>query len=255
VSTGNLNEQTAHVYGDHCLLTSNRSVMADINRIFNFLESPKSGIEPLRLCQTLMVCPTNMRREITALINREIKNAKAKKEASIILKLNSLSDADLIEKLYEAAHAGVSVKMIVRGIFCAAIENTKFKRPIAAISIVDEYLEHARVIIFHNDGKEKVYISSADWMVRNLDHRVEAAVPVLDKNIAEELKDLLNIQLKDNVKARWLDNHLSNHYVSGNEEHKVRSQIEIYNYLHQKTLQVSEVVLEETQSLKGITTD
>ncbi|HEX8279536.1 MAG TPA: polyphosphate kinase 1, partial [Segetibacter sp.] len=164
VSTGNLNEQTAHVYGDHCLLTSNRSVMADINRMFNYLESPKSGMEPLKLCQTLMVCPTNMRREIIALINREIKNAKSKREASIIIKLNSLSDANLIEKLYEAAHAGVSVKMIVRGIFCAAIENTKFKKPVTAVSIVDEYLEHARVMVFHNDGKEKVYISSADWM-------------------------------------------------------------------------------------------
>ncbi|MDB5249080.1 MAG: ppk1 [Segetibacter sp.] len=244
VSTGNFNEQTARIYGDHCLLTSNRHIMADINKIFNYLENPKGGNQPLKLCQTLMVCPTNMRREINALIAREIKNAKAKKEASIIVKLNSLSDAALIEKLYEAAHAGVSVKMIVRGIFCAAIENPKFKKPITAISIVDEYLEHARVLIFHNDGKEKVYISSADWMVRNLDHRVEAAVPVLDKHIADELKDIISIQLRDNVKARWLDNELSNNYVTCNEEKKVRSQIEIYNYLHQKTIHVTEHVVE-----------
>jgi polyphosphate kinase len=193
-----------------------------------------------------MVCPTGMRRDITTLINREIKNAKAKKEASIIIKLNSLSDAPLIEKLYEAAQSGVSVKMIVRGIFCAAVENPKFKKPITAISIVDEYLEHARVMIFHNDGKEKVFISSADWMVRNLDHRVEAAIPILDKNLAEELKDLLDIQLNDNVKARWLDNDLSNNYVSVKEQHKIRSQIEIYNYLNKKTLRQNETVVEAT---------
>ncbi|MCW3107678.1 MAG: ppk1 [Segetibacter sp.] len=244
VSTGNLNEQTARVYGDHCLLTSNRNVMADINRIFNFLESPKAGFEPLKLCQTLLVCPTNMRHELNALINREIKNAKAKKEASIILKLNSLSDADLIEKLYEAAEAGVVVKMIVRGIFCAVVQNSKFKKPISAISIVDEYLEHARVLIFHNDGKEKVYISSADWMVRNLDHRIEAAIHVTNKDIIAELKDIINIQLQDNVKARWLDRDLSNTYVPTDENHKVRSQIEIYNYLQGKTRHLQESFLE-----------
>jgi len=245
VSTGNLNEQTARVYGDHCLLTSNRHVMSDINRIFNYIENPKAGNEPLKLCQTLMVCPTNMRHEINGLINREIKNAKSKKPASITIKLNSLSDTILIEKLYEAAHAGVEVKMIVRGIFCAVVESSKFKKPITAISIIDEYLEHARVMIFHNEGKEKVYISSADWMVRNLDHRVEAAILVTDKNILEELKDIINIQLRDNVKARWLDKDLSNKYVSSlDEEKKTRSQIEIYNYLYQKTMQLNKIAIE-----------
>jgi polyphosphate kinase len=178
------------------------------------------------------------------MINKEIKNAKASKEASIILKLNSLSDADLIEKLYEAAQAGVVVKMIVRGIFCAVVENSKFKRPISAISIVDEYLEHARILIFHNDGKEKVFISSADWMVRNLDHRVEAAIPVTNKDIIKELKDIISIQLQDNVKARWLDKELSNNYVETDEHHKVRSQIEIYNYLQAKTQHLEDRVPE-----------
>lgn len=244
VSTGNLNEQTSRVYGDHCLLTSNKAVMGDINRIFNFLEIPKAGSEPLKLCQTLLVCPTNMRSELIALINKEIKNAKAKKEAYIILKVNSLSDAELIEKLYEAAEAGVTVKLIVRGIFCAVVENNKFKKPITAISIVDEYLEHARVIIFHNDGKEKVYISSADWMVRNLDHRVEAAIHVTNKDIIAELKDIISIQLQDNVKARYLNKELSNTYVPTDEHHKVRSQIQIYNYLQQKTLHLEDTVPE-----------
>lgn len=234
VSTGNLNEQTAKVYGDHCLLTSNRSIMSDINRMMSYLENPKAGNNVLRLCQTLMVCPTNMRKELIALINKEIRNARMKKKATIIIKLNSLSDEELIEKLYEAAQAGVKIKMVVRGIFCAVADNPKFKRPITAISIVDEYLEHARVIIFHNGGKEKVFISSADWMVRNLDHRIEAAVPILDKNIAQELKDILTIQLKDNVKARALDKDLLNRYVPTDEQNKVRSQIEIDNYLLKK---------------------
>ncbi len=234
VSTGNLNEQTAKVYGDHCLLTSNRNIMSDINRIMNYLENPKARIDILQLCQTLMVCPTSMRKELIALINKEIRNARVKKKASITIKLNSLSDVELIEKLYEAALAGVKIKMVVRGIFCAAVDNPKFKKPITAISIIDEYLEHARVIIFHNGGKEKVFISSADWMVRNLDHRVEAAVPILDKNIAQELKDIINIQLKDNVKARALDRDLSNRYMPADEQNKIRSQIEIDNYLLSK---------------------
>jgi polyphosphate kinase len=241
VSTGNLNERTAKVYGDHCLLTANRNIMADINRIFNYLENWHLGNAHLKACKTLLICPTGMRHEIEVMINREIKNAKAKKEAYIILKTNSLSDSRLIEKLYEAALAGVEIKMVVRGIFCAMIENKKFMKHITAISIVDEYLEHARVMIFCNGGKEKVYISSADWMVRNLDHRVEAAVPVNDAAIKQELKDIIHIQLKDNVKARTLNNELSNNYVTSTSKKKVRSQIETYNYLYQKTVKQSAV--------------
>jgi len=241
VSTGNLNERTAKVYADHCLLTSNRNIMADINRIFKYLENWHVGNAPLRACKTLLVCPTGMRREIELLINKEIKNAKAKKQASIILKTNSLSDTRLIEKLYEAAAAGVEIKMVVRGIFCAMVENKKFKHPITAISIVDEYLEHARVMIFANGGNEKVYISSADWMVRNLDHRIEAAVPVNDPMIRQELIDIIHIQLRDNVKARVLNNELTNNYVTSASKKKVRSQIETYNYLYQKTVKHSAV--------------
>ncbi|MDX2046716.1 MAG: polyphosphate kinase 1 [Chitinophagaceae bacterium] len=234
VSTGNLNESTSKIYCDHCLLTSNRNIMADVNKMFSYLERPKTGLKNLRMCKTLMVSPVYMRRELIQLIDREIRNAKAGKKAIMWIKLNSLSDEILIQKLYEAAGAGVEIKMVVRGIFCALTENKKFKLPIYAVSIVDEYLEHARVLIFHNDGKEKVFISSADWMLRNLDHRVEAAVPVLDKETGKELKDILEIQLKDNVKARWLDNALSNEYVRTKGK-RVRSQIDIYNYLLQKT--------------------
>ena len=241
VSTGNMNERTAKVYADHCLLTSNRNVMADINRIFKYLESPKIGLQHLKTCKTLLVCPTDMRRHIHLLIDKEIKIAKLGKPASIILKLNSLSDAKLIQKLYEAAQAGVEIKMIVRGIFCAQTEQKKLKNNMSAISIVDEYLEHARVLIFHNNGDEKIYISSADFMVRNLDHRIEVAIPVTKKELKQELKDIIHIQLRDNVKARWLDNDLSNNYVPSAGKKQIRSQVETYNYLYKKILKPVEV--------------
>jgi polyphosphate kinase len=235
VSTGNLNEKTATMYGDHCLLTSNRNIMADVNRMFTYMEKWKNGLGPLKACKTLIPCPIMLRKELYRMINAEIKAVKNKKNASIILKINSLSDQELIYKLYEAARAGVEIKLIVRGIFCMLPENKKFKKQVTAISILDEYLEHARVFIFHNQGKEKVYISSADWMVRNMDHRVEATCPVTDADIRKELKDILNIQLADNVKARWLDNGLQNKYKK-NLSKKIRSQIEIYQYLNQKNI-------------------
>lgn len=233
VSTGNLNEKTARLYGDHCLLTSDRHIMADVNRMFAYLENPKN-IQSLKACKKLIVSPVSMRRQLHILIDKEIKSAREKKHAAITLKLNSLSDEDLILRLYSAAKAGVKIRMIIRGICCMYTQNKKFKKKVRAISIVDEYLEHARVMIFHHDGKEKVFISSADWMVRNIDHRVEAACPVLDKEIQNELKEILAIQLADNVKARVLDNELSNEYVQNDNTKKIRSQIETYNYLLKK---------------------
>jgi polyphosphate kinase len=246
VSTGNLNEKTARMYGDHCLLTSDRHIMADVNRLFNYLEKWKEGTAPLKACKILIPCPTSLRREIVKMILRETRLAREKKTAAITLKMNSLSDEDLIEKLTEAAKAGVRIKLIVRGIFCMFSENSKFLIPVEAVSIIDEYLEHARVFIFHNGGKEKTYISSADWMVRNLDHRVEVTCPVLDEAITQELKEILDIQLADNVKARWLDNGLQNNYVRDDRE-KVRAQIEIYNYLYQKAVPAEAIaVIAET---------
>lgn len=151
----------------------------------------------------------------------------------MIIKMNSLSDIEMIQKLYEAARSGVVVKLIVRGIFCMLSQNKKFKHKVTAISIVDEYLEHARVFVFHNNGKPKVFISSADWMIRNLEHRVEATCPVTDPKLKSELIDILNIQLSDNVKARVLDNELKNKYVQSASK-KLRSQEAIYNYLFNK---------------------
>ena len=254
VSTGNLNEKTATLYGDHCLLTSDRHIMADVNRMFNYLERWKDGMQFLKACKTLIPCPISMRKELHKLISKEIKNAKEGKPAAILLKMNSLSDEELIDRLYEAAKAGVELKLIVRGIFCMFSENKKFLKPVQAISIVDEYLEHARVYIFHNEGKEKVYISSADWMLRNLDHRVEATCPIHDENIKKVLKNILEIQLNDNVKARILDNDLSNWYMRDKTKRRVRSQVEIYNYLYQKTLKIPET-LQPMPEINGLMND
>ncbi len=240
VSTGNLNENTAKLYGDHCLLTSDPRIMADANRIFNYLEHPKSRRHLLENCKTLVVAPTGMRNYFISLIEQEIKMARNKKKAAIILKVNSLSDITLIDKLTEAAKEGVEIKMIIRGICCMFTDNKKFKEKIEAVSIVDEYLEHARVIAFRNGGNNRVFISSADWMVRNLDHRVEAACPILEKSNKKELIDILKIQLRDNDKARILDNNLENIMKERDGEHVVRSQVDTYNYLYTKHFKVKE---------------
>lgn len=234
VSTGNLNEKTSLVYVDFCLLTSNKAIMADINRVFRFLENPKT-MAPLTACKTLLTAPVSIRKQMMSMMEREIKAAKTKKKSFITLKLNSLSDEKLITKLYDAVNASVPVNCIVRGIFSASFNTAKSKYHITAISIVDQFLEHARLYWFGNGGKEKMYISSADWMVRNLDHRVEVAVPIFDKHIRHEIRDIINIQLSDNVKARNLNDGLRNEYVEGNPNKKVRSQIAIYQYLLHKT--------------------
>ncbi|NAW51186.1 polyphosphate kinase 1 [Elizabethkingia argentiflava] len=233
VSTGNFNEKTAKIYGDHMLMTSDKSIMADINRIFSLLKKPKQDpLSALAKCKTLLVCPQHMRDKIMSYIDKEIEEAKAGHKAEIIVKVNSLSDKDLIKKLYEAAKAGVSIKMIVRGIYCAVNQKT-FKKKIHTVSIVDEYLEHSRIMYFYQGGKELMYLSSADWMTRNLDYRIEAAVKINNKILRKELKDILDIQLRDNVKARNLGTHLKNEYYTDDKK-PFRSQIETYNYLKQK---------------------
>ncbi len=235
VSTGNLNENTAQYYSDHCLLTTNRNIIADINRIFAFLESLHMKTDSLNACKALPVSPVNMRSFFSAQIRKEIRLAKKGKGASVILKMNSLVDHDLIEDLYEAARSGVDVRIIIRGICCVYTEHKTFKKKIQAISIIDEYLEHGRIFVFGSGDKQQVYISSADWMVRNLDHRIEAACPIYDPGIQQELTDILEIQLAENVKGRILDNEQQNHYVvrdAGTPE--VRSQVAVYDYLLNK---------------------
>lgn len=234
IGTGNLNEKTALTYTDHCLLTSNQKIMSDIDHIFNFLEKPKASLKQLTACKSLWVSPWNMRREIIKKIDHEIKLAKSGEPSKIIVNVNSLSDEKLIKKLYEAADAGVSIHLIVRGVFCGVVDQKRFAQPMTAISIVDEYLEHSRIWFFQNGGQEDIYIASADWMVRNLDFRIEVAVPIWDEEIKEELKHILKTKLGDNVKARLLDGELSNRYFTSGGKRKVRSQVAIYRYLKRK---------------------
>ena len=235
VSTGNLNESTAKVYADHCLLTSNRQIMADINRVFDCLERPIPNLTGLKTCRTLIPAPISMRKFFQAQIQKQISLSKRKKRGSLVVKLNSLSDDQLIHDLYDAAKAGVKSSFVVRGIFCGVMDQKSFKKQPQAISIVDQYLEHARVFIFGEEEQKQVFISSADWMVRNLDHRVEVACPIIDKEIQTELSHIMNIQLKENEKARILDAALSNQYVVPEEgEPWLRSQVAIHDYLKNK---------------------
>jgi polyphosphate kinase len=176
-----------------------------------------------------------MRSAFMALVDNEIKQNKKTKKGKIIIKLNSLVDKVMIEKLYSAAKAGVDINLVIRGICCAYPEQKIFKNHMKAISIIDDYLEHARVFIFDNGGKPLVFISSADWMVRNLDHRIEVACPIFNADIQQELIDIMNIQLAENVKGRKLDNEQSNEYVErGAKDPVVRSQVAIYKYLRNK---------------------
>ena len=233
ISTGNLNEKTAKIYADHCLLTANVQLMNEAIRIFTYLENWQQGDKPIAKMRNLLISPINMRNSILQLIENEIKFSKQGKTAKIIIKLNSLTDISLIEALYKAIKANVEVHLIIRGILTLKLNSEKANQKLNAISIVDQYLEHARVMIFHNNGNEKVYISSADWMVRNLDHRIEVATPIFDVNIKKELIEIINIQLKDNQKARILDAELLNKYVPLSGK-KNKSQEETYNYLKRK---------------------
>ena len=230
ISTGNLNEKTAKIYADHCLLTSNRLLMNEVSKIFDYLLHWQMGDKPIAKMKHLLVSPINMRASLIELIENEIKFAKKGKPAKIIIKLNSLSDLTLLENLYKASKQGVEVHLIIRGIFTLKKANAQLN----AISIVDQYLEHARVMIFQNNGNEKVYLSSADWMVRNLDHRIEVATPIYDKKLKQELIDIINIQLKDNQKARILDAELLNKHVPLVGRKTVRSQEETYQFLINK---------------------
>lgn len=231
ISTGNLNEKTAKIYADHCLITKNINLMNEANRIFNYLTNWQQGDKPIAKMRNLLISPINMRSTFIQLIEQEILFAKKGFQASITIKLNSLTDPTLIEALYKAAKAGVKVNLIIRGILTLKNTNEKNGEKINAISIVDQYLEHARVLIFHNKGKQKVFISSADWMVRNLDHRIEVAVPIIDPVLKKEMIDIIAIQLKDNQKARILDNELSNKYVPSTRSASFKSQEETYKFL------------------------
>jgi polyphosphate kinase len=231
VGTGNFNEQTATLYSDHSLFTSRKEITSEVSKLFDFFENNLH----LHKYQHLVVSPLSMRKKMVAHIDKEIKNAKAGKPAYMILKMNNLVDIDLIKKLYVASKAGVNIKLIIRGI-CSLIPGIKgMSENIEAVSIVDRYLEHSRIFVFCNGGNELYYFSSADWMTRNLDYRVEVTCPVYDKELQEELRTMLNIQLSGNVKARIIDEFQTNRYKKrDNSKIKIRSQVAFYNYLKEK---------------------
>jgi polyphosphate kinase len=226
VGTGNLNESTARFYTDYHLLTADSRITKDVAKVFKFLE--KNYAVPKY--RHLLVSPHYTRKEIIKLIDREIEFAKRGSSAGISLKLNSLSDVKVIEKLYEANSYGVKVKLIVRGI-CSLITGVKgMSEHIEAISILDRYLEHSRLLIFENGGDAKFYIGSADWMPRNLDYRVEVNTPIFDAKIKRQLRDHFDLIWKDNVKSRWHNQELDNKYrvLKGP---KIRSQYALYEYV------------------------
>jgi polyphosphate kinase len=224
VGTGNFNEDTARTYTDHLLLTSDIKVTNEVYKIFNFFNRNYSKDNFYHL----IVSPFNQRNKIILLIKNEIFNVLAGKKAYIYIKINNLTDPEIIDLLYQAGEAGVDVKLIIRGM--SSIFEDKKNTGVKATGIVDRYLEHTRFFIFCNNGNEKTFISSADFMIRNFDRRIEVSCPVFDKNIQKELLQIFKIQWQDNVKARILDREMKNRYVkSGQEEHK--SQSEVYTYL------------------------
>jgi polyphosphate kinase len=230
LSTGNFNEVSAKTYSDMGLFTSDERITSETEKVFDFLEGKITN----PIFEHFLVANLNMRRELMNLIENEINNAKAGKNASIILKVNNLEDPKIINKLYDASEAGVKISLIVRSACCLIPGVKKMSKNISAISIVDRFLEHERIIIFHNDGNEKVFLSSADLMKRNLTNRIEVAFPIYDENLKQEVKDIVNIQLSDNTKARIIDENQINEYKKDGTGRKVRAQFEIYEYLKEK---------------------
>jgi len=231
LSTGNFHEDTAKIYADLGVFTTDNRLTKEVGRIFTYLETQKP---PNQDFNHLIVGQFQLRPKLIALIDKEIEAAKAGKSAEIFLKMNSLQDEEMIKKLYEASEAGVKVKLIIRGI-CSLISNEiGLSENIEAISIVDRFLEHARVFVFHNGGKKQVLCSSADWMTRNLSYRVETVFPIYDKEVKKQILDMLDLQWKDNVKARILDKQMLNRYnIDINEKEKVQSQVATWEYFKQ----------------------
>lgn len=228
IGTGNFNEKTARIYTDFSLLTADKNITSEISQVFDFYANNfKTGT-----FKHLAVAPFFMRQTFVNLIDHEITNAKHGKKAYMILKMNSLVDNEMIKKLYEASQAGVEITLIIRGICSLVTEIANFSDNIKAYSIVDKYLEHTRVFIFGNNGDEKIFITSADWMSRNLDSRSEVAVPIYHPEVKKQIKDIINIQLSGNTKVRVLDRLQQNIYKKPKPgERKIRVQDEIYNYL------------------------
>lgn len=229
LSTGNFNEKTARIYSDMALLTCNDEIITDINKVFAVLEG-KMAVPTFR---HLLVARFNMVPELIRMIHREIEHVKEGRKGRIVLKMNGLHDQNMIDELYHASENGVEIDLIVRGI-CCLVPNQPYSANIRITRIVDMFLEHSRIWYFYNDGREDVYLTSADWMRRNLNRRIETAFPILVPDIKQEVIDILKIQMRDNVKACLIDEQLHNNFKHNDEPVKVRSQLAIYEYLKNK---------------------
>ena len=231
VGTGNYHEGTAKVYTDYHLLSSDKRIAREVRRVFQFIESPYKH----QKYKHLLVSPNSNREGFYDLIDREIEFAKAGLEAKFWVKINSISDHGMIEKLYEASQAGVKIRLIVRGINCLKLDDPELSANIEAISIVDRFLEHTRAFCFHNNGKPEYFISSADWMTRNLNRRVEVTAPIYDAKIQRQLRDHFEILWKDNTKARIFDANQSNvHRMLPGP--KIRAQLDLHEYVKKQLL-------------------
>jgi len=228
LSTGNFNEKTAKEYSDIGIFTSNRKITSEIHKLFEILETQNTDVK----FNNIWVAQYNMLPNLKEKIRQEIKNAKKGRKAHIILKMNGLQDNVMIDELYRASEAGVKIDLIVRGISCI-VPGQSYSRNIRVIRIVDKFLEHSRVWYFFNGGKEDVYITSADWMIRNLYHRIETAFPVLDKKIKQTIIKILKIQLNDNVKACFVDDRMQNIFKDklSMRKKKVHAQQDTYKLL------------------------
>jgi len=226
LSTGNFNEKTAQLYSDMAIMTSDERLTQEIDWVFDVLEEriTSAGF------RHLLVTKFNLVPQLQALIEKEIQHVQEGKTGRIILKMNALQDPEMIDQLYRASMAGVQIDLIIRGV-CCLVPGREYSRNIRIIRIVDRFLEHSRIWYFYNDGQEDVYLTSADWMQRNLYRRIETAFPIFDELIKRTLIDILNIQLSDNVKACYIDEGLNNVFKTGEEHQPVWAQRDIYRLL------------------------
>ncbi|MND46712.1 Polyphosphate kinase [compost metagenome] len=227
IGTGNFNEKTAKIYTDFSLLTRHPDITAEVEGVFEYIEYPYKRYK----FNHLLVSPINSRRQLYRLIDSELANAKAGQPSGITLKINNLVDRDLINRLYAAGQAGVPIQMIIRGMCALRPGVPGLSDNIQVISIIDRFLEHPRVMVFHNKGNPQLFISSADWMSRNIDGRIEVGTPIYDERLKQRILDILDLQLSDTCKARVIDADQKNEYVKRGNRRKVRSQVAIYDYL------------------------
>lgn len=234
VSTGNFNESTAKIYTDYTLFTANQKILKEVNKVFNFLEVSYK----LKKYKHLIVSPHYSASILSKLIDKEIQNHKNGIPSGISLKLNNITNHPLIDKLYEASQAGVKVKMIVRGICCLIPGVIGMSENITVVSVVDKFLEHPRVFIFKNGGDNKIYLSSADFMTRNIENRVEVACPVYDKELQQQILDTFNISWNDNTKGRIVNQNPQNKMIRPKKgDTQIRSQWMTYDYYKNKLIQ------------------